>query len=289
MIKPNEDTCQEKLPGGSSSLPCLFSNNSTEEKFSLADDSLISALEKSLSAYHKKSAETLYLNVRRLISLAPSIGHVGFLTLTFKDNVTDAREAYDRFRSMNSHYLSPSPDFGHWICVKEPQDRGAWHFHLLVILLFDILTGFDFEAVKRKDYRSASPYLRRLWSDLRMNLPKYGFGRSELLPIKSNGEGIGRYIGKYISKGIRGRSDDQKGVRLVTYSKGWSRNAVKFQWNTKGSAEWRRKLRLFAWMNRCDDLYDLKKKFGPSWAHKYSQIICEIDDLFARSNADVPF
>jgi hypothetical protein len=287
ILIANTISCQES--SGASSFPCLFSNNSIQNNVSLSDKSLISAVEIALSAYQKKSAETLYLNVKRLVSLAPSIGHVGFLTLTFKDNITDSKVAYDRFRSFNSNFLALSPDFGHWICVKEPQKRGAWHFHLLVILAQDILTGFDFQAISQGDYRSASPYLRQLWSILRRSLPKYGFGRSELLPIKSNGEGIGRYIGKYISKGIKGRSGDQKGVRLVTYSKGWSRHSVKFQWNTKGSAEWRRKVKLFAWENRCADLHELKEKFGPTWAYSRQSVIQDIDELLQRLNKNVPF
>ena len=57
--------------------------------------------------------------------------------------------------------------------VVEPQGhRGnAVHYHLLVVCPDDIRTGFDFEAIQRRDYRSASSTLRGMWSTLRDVLP----------------------------------------------------------------------------------------------------------------------
>lgn len=282
-------------PGGAFSLPCLYSNNATETLPHESEYSLISALQNLLSSYHKRQAETLHLNTKRLIEITPGgIDHVGFMTLTFVDNVTDAKEAYKRFTSLNNHFLAPSPDFLEWINVKEPQKRGAWHFHLLIGLEENIRSGFNFDeylyyqnqikpymnaAEKRRLNRlacaSANPALRTLWSKLRMAMPKYRFGRSEMLPIRTNDEGIARYIGKYISKGILGRSDAQKGIRLVSYSKGWAKNSVQFQWLTPGSQEWRKKLELFAAIHGCSSMYDLTDKLGPNWAYKYQ------DDIFS--------
>ena len=71
-----------------------------------------------------------------------------------------------------------------------------------MVVIEDIRTGFHFAAVKRGDYRSASAYLRREWRFWRATAPKYGFGRTELLPIKKTAEGVAKYVGKYIAKHI---------------------------------------------------------------------------------------
>ena len=41
--------------------------------------------------------------------------------------------------------------------APRPRHMDRIHFHLVVVLEADIRTGFDFEALKRADYRSASP------------------------------------------------------------------------------------------------------------------------------------
>ena len=252
-------------PGGGASLPCLYSNISIENENQEALKGLISLL----SPYWKKAAQTLYLNVERLIKEAESLGHVGFLTLTFKDNVTDNKEASSRLNSLNSNFLNKDPRFKTKIITKEPQKRGAWHYHILIILSEDIRDGFDFEAIAKGDYRSANQYLRDLWKDIRCACERYGFGRSELMPVKSNATAMGRYIGKYISKGLESRNEDHKGVRLVNYSKGWTRNSAKFAWNTTNSAEWRRKVEYFARLHGCTEMYQLTEKLGPGWCHRY--------------------
>ena len=271
-------------------LPCLYSNNSTEtfpEEKNVPKEQLVQQFIDLLSPYYKKSAHTLYSNVSRLIELAPSINHIGFLTLTFSENVTDHKEAYNRFRSFNSHYLSKSEKFGEWIAVKERQKRGAWHYHLLVVLQDDIRTGVDFENFSKGNYRSAPESLRNLWTELRENLPKYRLGRSELLPIRTNSEAMARYIGKYISKHIGSRTLEDRGVRLVNYSKGWIKSSMKFAWFTENSKEWRRKVSLFAEYQGCSELYQLTEKLGSNWAYKYVEDIYNIDQILEEKAGQV--
>ena len=277
------------------SLPCLYSNNSIDkgqkacqEKSSETEKvATIAALTSVLSPYHKKAAQTLFLNVSRLVNEVPDIGHIAFLTLTFKDNVTDHKEAYRRYRSWNTNYFSKHPAFGHYINTKEVQSRGAWHFHILIQLTGNIRDGFDFEAYREwlegnnrfnKKCPTGNAFLRDLWADLRENLEPYGLGKIHSLePIESTAEAIGRYVGKYISKHIENRTEDQKGVRLVNYSRGWLRNSVKFAWNTDNSHEWRRKLAKFADWLGCSEMYQLSEKLGPGWVYKYLDDIIAID------------
>ena len=98
-----------------------------------------------------------------------------------------------------------------WICVLERSKSGRLHFHLLVVCREDIRSGFDFAAVKRRDYRSASEYLRGEWAFWRKACPKHNFGRCELLPVKKDGERAAGYIGKH----LRARYAEDKRARLV--------------------------------------------------------------------------
>lgn len=231
-----------------------------------------------LSPYHKKSAYALASNVESLISKS-GLENMGFLTLTFPDNVTDPKEAYKRFDSFNRNYLRKNKSFRNWLCVKERQKRGAWHYHILIDCGGDIRTGFNWDEVRSRIYRGVPSHLLKLWKDLRTNLPKYGFGRSELKPIRTDGEIIGKYIGKYIAKHIKARAEEDKGVRLVSYSRTWPRNNSNFQWNTPNSKKWREQLARFAECYRLSSLEDIKDFFGTNWAFHLADVI--INDNWA--------
>lgn len=291
----------------SESLLHLNSNICTEIQNKTADEKTLDGLTALLSPYSRKVAFTLQENVKRLIDEAPDISYLGFLTLTFKENITCPKEASKRFKSFNSHFLSKSKDFGNWLAVRERQGRGAWHYHMLVRLPYDIKTGFlwdvydhalkfrdktaPYRSKKNQIYRkimsqatkSASPRLRQYWQELRLACSKYGFGRSEMLPIKSNIKAMTLYVGKYVSKELGERDSRDKGVRLVNYSQGWIKNSPKFQWNSDGSREWRRKLMLFSRLCGCGDLYNLNKKLGSSWAYHYLDDIIRIDEFIEKN------
>ena len=98
----------------------------------------------------------------------------------------------------------------------ERSKSGRLHFHLLVVCREDIRSGFDFAAVKRRDYRSASEYLRGEWAFWRKACPKHNFGRCELLPVKKDGERAAGYLAGYIGKHLRARYAEDKRARLVT-------------------------------------------------------------------------
>lgn len=56
-----------------------------------------------------------------------------FVTLTYKENMTDTEKLYkdwDKFYK-RLRYRYPDKDFA-YIAVAEPQERGAWHFHVLL-------------------------------------------------------------------------------------------------------------------------------------------------------------
>lgn len=271
-------------------LPCLYSYNSIENhnKTSLgkAESNIVhdysdgrkiirlpdgsEVVWGGLSTTQKKNAFSLVENVQYLIK-KHGINNIGFLTLTFKDNVKDWREAQRRFNSLRTNLLKDL--FPRWIVVVEPQRRGAVHFHLLVVVDQDIRTGFDFSALERRDYSSASPYLKGLWKTLRTSMSKYGFGRSELLPVKSTGEGISKYVGKYLEKGSLHRGEQFKGARMIRHSKGWKMASGRFSWVSPAATQWRALVGGMMAEMHSDDLAMMSKRHGKKWAFRLLSIV----------------
>lgn len=243
-------------------LPCLNSNISTEIS----------------STQHRKAASALGWNV---FALAQKHGleNLGFLTLTFKDHVLDVKEAQRRLNSLLTHVIKPR--YQDYIGVLERQKSGRIHYHLLVVIGFDIRTGFDFAAVDAKDYSSANPALRAEWAYWRKTAPSYGFGRTELMPIKSSEEAIGKYIGKYIGKHMESRQEGDKGARLVRYSRGARVASTRFQFVSTGSQQWRSKLRAFAHLvserTGCEPTMEgIRSVCGPRWAYSHREFIVSL-------------
>ena len=178
--------------------------------------------------------------------------------------------------SLTTHVLRPH--YGRCIRVIERQKSGRIHYHLLVAVGSDIRTGCDFEAFARGDYRTAGPALRAEWAFWRSTAKKYGFGRTELLPVRSTTEAIGCYVGKYIGKHIHKREIRDKGVRLVAYSGGRCAS-TRFAWASPGATQWRRKLGAFVQMLhdsgaiREPTFAAMAKRFGPRWAHYWRDSI----------------
>lgn len=210
----------------------------------------------------RKQTFTFMENVQAFLS-EDRINSMGFLTLTFAESgsarseLRAKGECERRFNSLWSNWGRKV--FKSYICVSEKHQDGVWHFHLLVDCGFDIRSTFNFkaylasrEAYKkggrsdpeylrfRQEYSSAAnPALRDLWKQMRpINrggdgiMQAHGFGMAELIPIRSNSEAMGNYVGKYLDASQNFREARDKGVRLVRYSrKGWVRKVgTDFSW-----------------------------------------------------------
>lgn len=275
-----------RLPRDQGSPSRLSSNICIQDGKSEAIMDLASAV---LSPYYKRSAQTLYSNVMRLTQESKSIGHLAFITITFKRNVQDHLEASRCWKSANSNWFSPNPDYGTYINTKELQEkrRMVWHYHIIAEVGEDIREGFDFDLFAwwlkgnnrfKHPCPTGSPYFHRLWKELNEVMPSYGFGYiNSIEPIRTTEEAVSRYIGGYIGKTIGRRSEQEKGVRLVNYPKGWLRNSPKFSWNTSNAAEWRRKVSKFANIHGCSEFYQISQRLGPNWAYKYLEDIVNVD------------
>lgn len=156
---------------------------------------------------------------------------LGMLTLGFEDPAPKTiKEASRRFNSLATN-AKFSQRYQAWIAVIERAPKtGRLHFHLVVVMHGDIRTGFDHEAIKRRDYSSAGRLLRDEWAFLRKNVVKYGFGGYvQLTPVRTDVDSFAGYLAKYLVKQFGSRRGD-KGARLVRYSKGWKTVHGSFSW-----------------------------------------------------------
>jgi hypothetical protein len=223
----------------------------------------------------KRTAYALQLNVAAMCD-RHGIEKIGFLTLTFAEHILDPKEAQRRLNSLNSNVLRPR--YGQVIRVLERQKSGRIHYHLLVNVGVDIRTGVDFLAVEKCDYRSVGRELKAEWAFWRRTAKAYGFGRTELLPIRSTSEAIGRYVGKYIAKHLEQREERDRRVRLVSYS-GLRVASTRFGWANGGAREWRAKVKAFVSMlHEAGSILSptaaaMRLKFGPRWAHYWRDSI----------------
>ena len=252
------------------SLPCLFSNNSIE---TTPQPAFL------LTPQQKKSACALAWNIQAMAEKW-GLDRLAFFTLTFAENVEDRKEAQRRWNSLASNVLRSRYRAG--IRVVERQRRGAVHYHCVVVVDWDIRTGYSFERDKAnpKGFDPLAPQrLRDEWAFWRATAPRYGFGRCEMKPIASTEEGIARYVGKYLGKHYKARQTTDKGWRLAEYW-GESRMAVtRFGWRSDNAAAWRAKVRLFAQImgqrtgKKICKLEDISIVCGKRWAYHHREFI----------------
>lgn len=220
--------------------------------------------------------------------------NLGFLTFTFASPIKSIKEAQRRFNSLNTAVIKGR--YKRAIACVERQQSGRLHFHLLAVMNAPIRQGVDFKAFAAGDYKSAGPALRAEWKFWRETCPKFGFGRHELMPIKSNEEAIGRYVGKYISKHIGHRESWDRGARLVRFlgfGPGERSIYTGFSWITDGAWLWRHKLKAWATRKGFANTDAIKAFYGPRWAWTFKKeitvepIIGEIFPSYSAINRSV--
>ena len=302
--------------------------------FEVIDGNEMVAETRLLTGSQAKTAYALRLNCAHLVETY-GVNRCGFQTLTVGDficrthskqiptgrrgkcpcckkempfyQVFDMEEASRRLHNLLRRVLPAVFLLG--VIVTERCKNGAIHFHVFGPLLhdWDIRTGLNFEQVRQRNYTSVCAELRGVWAELRRVLPKYGFGRAELLPIRKTGEALASYISKYIEKNVMNRPAADKGKKLVRYF-GWEKRQLKpneFEWNSKGGQTWRAKIGQLAkigglrvWDNsahevesRLQEFCDqsagkirpkcfngslLRQAFGPRWAYVATNILREV-------------
>ena len=224
-----------------------------------------------MSGSQAKTAFALRVNCARMIELK-GINSIGFGTFTVGDyhckthgkqlprgknkcplcqgkmafvQVYDAAEASRRIKSLYAGLLDDLFEMS--VLVTERHQSSAIHFHALAALKGspDIRTGFDFEAVRCRNYASVCPALKTIWKVLREKLPLYGFGRAELMPVRKTGNAVASYVSKYIEKNVLNRQPQDHRKKLVRYH-GFNKTQLKpneFEWNTPKARAWRQRAR----------------------------------------------
>ena len=103
-----------------------------------------------------------------------------WVTLTYKENMTDTEKLYKDFRDFNKrmkYYLSKEGYKYEYIVAMEPQGRGAWHAHMLMI--------FD----KKAPYINNNEVMAKIWS--------HGFTKTK--DLDGNVDNLGAYLTAYLA------------------------------------------------------------------------------------------
>ncbi len=137
---------------------------------------------------NQKSLQRTFQTIRGLINAnAPrkDAHKVKFITLTYAENMTDTKQLYRDFKAFWKRFLywneKQGNDRPEYLLVIEPQERGAWHGHLLLfypkkapfIPIKDLtnLWGNGFTFITDTDnMRSISAYLSAYLTDIPVDI-----------------------------------------------------------------------------------------------------------------------
>lgn len=130
-----------------------------------------------------------------------------FVTLTYAENMTDTKRLYEDFRRFWPRLRRNFPDVEGYLMACEPQKRGAWHVHLLLL-------------TRKPSLYIPNKRVRSLW----------GRGFTKVQRVR-NVRDVGAYLTSYLTN-VRSGKDTKKGARLRLYPLGfrfcrWSRGVEK--------------------------------------------------------------
>lgn len=190
---------------------------SEDAKIERLEDTIIHTYnhsEKKIDNVH--SVRQSIARMRRVINtncVNPAV--VRWVTLTYAQNMTDTKILYDDFKNFNKrfrYYLKTKYDglSYEYIAVPEPQERGAWHMHIIMI------------------FNRMPPYI----DNNNVICPTWGHGFTSFQAV-DNCDNFGAYLSAYLSdlpaEVEEGYSDNNivekdgkkyiKGGRLVLYPK----------------------------------------------------------------------
>ena len=239
-----------------------------------------------VSSYFARLSYALRLNIEAFIE-KHGVNNVGFFTITGKDEESrlSAKVFQARYNSFATGFLREYFKSSIMVCERG-SESGFFHAHLLIAFDFDIRTGFDFAAVSNRDYRSVNPRLLTYWRLVRMHAARYGLGRTEILPIKSNAVGVARYVSDYVCKHFRHRVAADKGAKLVRYSGGARVCSTRFAFDSVRSRLWRRKIGVVAQVAGIIDLPEFAQRFGERWAHHLARPVASMQLPEYRDKAE---
>lgn len=141
-----------------------------------------------------------------------------WITLTYRENMTDTKKLYDDFKKFNMRFkyqMSKHCLTYEYIVAMEPQGRGAWHAHLLMIFdkvppfidnsIVSEIWGHGFTVTKKLDnVDNVGAYLTAYLGDMDMSDYKYlNDEEKDKVKIHSIKEVEHEGVSKAIIKGAR--------------------------------------------------------------------------------------
>lgn len=149
---------------------------------------------------HKNNLRKTFNKIRDLVNANVTVlnqSHVLFVTLTFAENMQNPYKAYNEFKKftgrLKTYCLKHEYSVPKYISVIEPQARGAFHFHVLLIFPNEapFITNVEME---------------KIWAN----------GFTDVQRLQGNVTNVGLYLTAYMSDIV---IDDESGNEIVIDSK----------------------------------------------------------------------
>lgn len=180
----------------------------SDEEYIVLSTGEIKEYEKQKVVTKNQTINSVRKTMRRIRLLVQTnvtdIKKVRWVTLTYKENMTDAKRLYDDFRKFNQkltyHLESCNKEKPKYIAIAEPQNRGAWHLHILYIWIQQLapylnnselsrMWGHGFTKVKRlHDSDNIASYLQCYLTDLEIPEEIKDYFSDNLKEVTSNGK-----------------------------------------------------------------------------------------------------
>lgn len=182
----------------------LYSEKIYKDKCKLLNDLDLFSNDKTTRKQFEDQNKPLFKNVirskiklQRLVK-CNSNDFKTFITLTFKDNITDLSIAYNRFRDFIKRTGKLQKNFK-WVCVPEFQKSGRVHYHMITNI--DL---YNTDLIYKQDEEDKTYYHIKTWSQIIRNkkIDTLGFDSVELIKDKEGNDTkkICGYISKYMTK-----------------------------------------------------------------------------------------
>ena len=160
-------------------------------------------------ADNKDSLRKSFKQLRDIVNCNTTDNHcIHWVTLTYAENMTDTKQLYEDFKNFWKRftYYCKKQDYTkpEYIAVIEPQQRGAWHIHCIII------------------WQQKRPYI----DNNSVFAPMWGHGFTKIQGVPDDCDNLGAYLSAYLSDMAISEDGDGKekkyvkGARLILYPVG---------------------------------------------------------------------
>lgn len=181
-----------------------------------------------------------------------------FVTLTYAENMTDTKRLYDDYRKFVQKLRRAYPDVSGYLVAFEPQKRGAWHAHILVISENPFL-------------RIPNKRMREIW----------GHGFTKTQGVKKIRD-IGCYLTSYLTN-LKDGKRTKKGERLKMYPRGFH-----FLRSSQKGVE---RTQVSRWFGRFDEVSypgEIELIYDYEHCKQIKDGLCQVTKIFCFREKDSP-